>query len=135
MISSCVSRYVIRGLKTGFLVEFSYLFLPVFLFLHALPLLDSARRVLSRLVFTKPQSLINKFLVIQAMDCRRGYRRVNLCIREDLVRALVILQAGSGLARWQVVNEALEIYLLNYDLIAKIGKDRVRLALEGCLRT
>jgi len=45
------------------------------------------------------------------MDCRRGYKRVNLCLREDLVRALALFEASSGLRRWQVVNEALEIYL------------------------
>jgi hypothetical protein len=64
------------------------------------------------------------------MDCRRGYKRVNLCIREDLLRALALFEVSRGLRRYQVVNEALEIYLLNYDLIAKLGKDGVRRVLE-----
>jgi hypothetical protein len=55
---------------------------------------------------------------------------VNLCLREDLVRALVILQAGSGLARWVIVNEALEIYLNNYNTIKKLGPEGVKKALE-----
>jgi len=55
---------------------------------------------------------------------------VNLCIREDLYRALVIFQAGSGLARWQVVNEALEIYLTYYSIIEKLGKEGIRRVLE-----
>jgi hypothetical protein len=69
------------------------------------------------------------------MDCRRGYKRVNLCVREDLLRALVIFESSRGLRRWQVVNEALEFYLNNYDLIAKLGKDGVRRVIEGRLRT
>jgi hypothetical protein len=64
------------------------------------------------------------------MDCRRGFKRVNLCIREDLYRALVILQVGSGLARWVIVNEALEIYLNNYNTIRRLGIEGVRKALE-----
>jgi hypothetical protein len=104
------------------------------LFLHRLLSGGGARRVPPRLAYTQAKTLINKFLVQLTVDCRRGFKRVNLCVREDLVRALVILQAGSGLARWQVVNEALEIYLSNYNLIVKLGKDGVRLALEGRLR-
>jgi hypothetical protein len=64
------------------------------------------------------------------MDCRRGFKRVNLCVREDLYRALVIFQASRGLARWQVVNEALEIYLSNYSIIKRLGVDGVRRVLE-----
>jgi hypothetical protein len=61
------------------------------------------------------------------VDCRRGYKRVNLCVREDLYRALVIFEAGRGLKRYQVINEALEFYLNNYDLIKKLGPDNLRL--------
>ena len=68
------------------------------------------------------------------MDCRRGYKRVNLCIREDLYRALVIFEASRGLKRYQVVNEALEFYLNNYDLIKRVGPDGVRRVLEGHLQ-
>jgi hypothetical protein len=64
------------------------------------------------------------------MDCRRGYRRVNLCLREDLVRALAIFQASRGLRRFEVVNEALEIYLTYYSIIAKLGKEGIRRVLE-----
>jgi len=87
------------------------------------------------LFYTQAKSLINKFLVqLIVVECRLGYRRVNLCVKEDLYRALIIFEAGHGLKRYQIINEALEIYLSNYDLIAKLGKDRVRLALEGRLR-
>ena len=58
-----------------------------------------------------------------------------MCVREDLLRALVIFESSRGLRRWQVVNEALEFYLNNYDLIAKLGKDGVRRVIEGRLRT
>jgi hypothetical protein len=64
------------------------------------------------------------------MDCRRGFKRVNLCIREDLYRALAIFQASRGLRRFEIVNEALEIYLNNYNLIRKLGPEGVRRALE-----
>jgi hypothetical protein len=59
---------------------------------------------------------------------------VNLCVREDLYRALVIFETSRGLKRYQIINEALEIYLSNYDLIKKLGPEGVRLALEGRLR-
>jgi len=68
---------------------------------------------------------------LTVVECRLGYRRVNLCIREDLYRALVIFEAGRGLKRYQVVNEALEIYLSNYDLIKRVGPDNLRRVLEG----
>jgi hypothetical protein len=68
------------------------------------------------------------------MDCRRGFKRVNLCVREDLLRALVIFEASRGLKRYQVVNEALEFYINNYDLIKKLGPDNLKRVLEGCLR-
>ena len=68
------------------------------------------------------------------VDCRRGFKRVNLCVREDLYRALVIFESSRGLKRYQIINEALEIYLSNYDLIKKLGPEGVRLALEGRLR-
>jgi hypothetical protein len=68
------------------------------------------------------------------MDCRRGFKRVNLCVREDLLRALVIFEASRGLKRYQVVNEALEFYINNYDLIKKLGPDNLKRVLEGRLR-
>jgi hypothetical protein len=64
------------------------------------------------------------------VDCRRGYRRVNLCIREDIYRALVIFEASRGLRRYQVINEALELYLSNYSIIEKLGKEGIRRVLE-----
>jgi hypothetical protein len=57
------------------------------------------------------------------MDCRSGFKRVNLCVREDLLRALALFEVSRGLKRYQVVNEALELYLSNYDLIKKLGPD------------
>jgi hypothetical protein len=86
-------------------------------------------------VYTQAKTLINKFLVqLTVVDCRRGYKRVNLCIREDLLRALVIFETSRGLKRYQVVNEALEIYLNNYDLIKRVGPDGVRRVHEGHLQ-
>ncbi len=83
------------------------------------------------LFFTQAKSLINKGLVqLTVVECRLGYRRVNLCVKEDLYRALALFEASSGLRRWQVVNEALEIYLNNYNLIKKLGPEGVRRALE-----
>ena len=69
------------------------------------------------------------------VECRLGYRRVNLCVKEDLYRALIIFEVGHGLRRWQVINEALEFYLNNYDLIKRVGPDDLRRVLEGRLRT
>ena len=60
------------------------------------------------------------------VDCRRGFKRVNLCLREDLYRALVIFESSRGLKRYQVVNEALEFYLNNYDLIRRLGPDNLK---------
>ena len=65
------------------------------------------------------------------VECRLGYRRVNLCVKEDLYRALIIFEAGRGLRRYQVINEALEFYLNNYDLIKRLGPEGVKKALEG----
>ena len=48
---------------------------------------------------------------------------MNLCVREDLLRALALFEVSRGLKRYQVVNEALELYLSNYDLIKKLGPD------------
>ena len=61
------------------------------------------------------------------VECRLGYKRVNLCVREDLLRALIIFETSRGLKRYQVINEALEFYLNNYDLIKKLGPDNLRL--------
>jgi len=70
--------------------------------------------------------LLTQAEVSNCMDCRRGFKRVNLCLREDLYRALVIFEAGHGLRRFEVVNEALEFYLNNYDLIKKLGTDSLK---------
>ena len=51
---------------------------------------------------------------------------MNLCLREDLYRALVIFESSRGLKRYQVVNEALEFYLNNYDLIRRLGPDNLK---------
>jgi len=51
---------------------------------------------------------------------------VNLCVKEDLLRALIIFESSRGLRRYQVVNEALEFYLNNYDLIKKLGTDSLK---------
>jgi len=67
------------------------------------------------------------------MDCRRNFRRVNLCVREDIYRALVIFETSRRLKRYQVVNEALELYITYYDLIKKLGPDNLKRVLEGCL--
>jgi hypothetical protein len=64
------------------------------------------------------------------VDCRRGFKRVNLCLKEDLYRALVIFETSRGLKRYQIINEALEIYLSNYDLIKKLGPEGVRRVLD-----
>lgn len=55
---------------------------------------------------------------------------MNLCIREDLLRALALFEVSRGLRRYQVVNEALEFYLNNYDLIKKLGPDDLRLRIR-----
>jgi hypothetical protein len=52
-------------------------------------------------------------------------------VKEDLYRALIIFEAGRGLRRYQVINEALEFYLNNYDLIKRLGPEGVKKALEG----
>jgi hypothetical protein len=51
-------------------------------------------------------------------------------VREDLLRALVIFEASRGLRRYQVINEALELYLSNYSIIEKLGKEGIRRVLE-----
>jgi hypothetical protein len=60
------------------------------------------------------------------VECRLGYRRVNLCVKEDLLRALIIFETSRGLKRYQVVNEALEFYINNYDLIKRAGPDSLK---------
>jgi hypothetical protein len=60
------------------------------------------------------------------VECRLGYKRVNLCVKEDLYRALVIFESSRGLKRYQVVNEALEFYINNYDLIKRLGPDNLK---------
>ena len=60
------------------------------------------------------------------VECRLGYRRVNLCVKEDLYRALIIFESSRGLRRYQIINEALEFYINNYDLIKKLGTDSLK---------
>jgi hypothetical protein len=45
------------------------------------------------------------------VECRPGYRRVRLCVREDLYRALVIIEASEGLKRYRLIEDALLMYL------------------------
>ncbi len=45
------------------------------------------------------------------MECRPGYRRVRLCVREDLYRAMVIIEASEGLKRYKIIEDALLAYL------------------------
>jgi len=71
-----------------------------------------------------PKPLLTQAEVSNCMDCRRGYRRVNLCVREDIYRALV--PRSRGLRRFEIINEALEIYLKNYDLIKRLGPDSLK---------
>jgi hypothetical protein len=47
------------------------------------------------------------------VECRSGYRRVRLCVREDLFRALVIIEASEGLKRYRIIEEALSLWLEN----------------------
>jgi len=45
------------------------------------------------------------------VECRGGYRRVKLCVREDLFRAMVIIEASDGLKRYKIIEDALLMYL------------------------
>jgi hypothetical protein len=45
------------------------------------------------------------------VECRSGYKRVRLCVREDLYRALVIIEASEGLRRYRIIEEALSLWL------------------------
>jgi hypothetical protein len=47
------------------------------------------------------------------VECRSGYRRVRLCVREDLFRAMVIIEASEGLKRYRIIEEALSLWLEN----------------------
>jgi hypothetical protein len=47
------------------------------------------------------------------VECRSGYKRVRLCVREDLFRALVIIEASEGLRRYRIIEEALSLWLEN----------------------
>ena len=47
------------------------------------------------------------------MECRPGYKRVRLCVREDLFRAMVIIEASEGLKRYRIIEEALSLWLEN----------------------
>jgi hypothetical protein len=43
-------------------------------------------------------------------ECRFGYRRVRLCMRKDLFRALVLIEL-EGVKRYKIVEDALLMYL------------------------
>jgi len=43
-----------------------------------------------------------------------------------LLRALALFEVSRGLRRYQVINEALEFYLNNYDLIRRLGPDSLK---------
>jgi hypothetical protein len=45
------------------------------------------------------------------VECRPGYKRVRLCVREDLYRAMVIIEASEGVKRYRLIEEALTAYL------------------------
>jgi hypothetical protein len=45
------------------------------------------------------------------VECRAGYRRVRLCVREDLYRAIVIIEASEGVRRYKIIEDALLMYL------------------------
>jgi hypothetical protein len=45
------------------------------------------------------------------VECRSGYKRVRLCVREDLFRAMVIIEASEGLKRYKIIEDALLMYL------------------------
>jgi len=45
------------------------------------------------------------------VECRPGYKRVRLCVREDLYRAIVIIEASEGLRRYRLIEDALLTYL------------------------
>jgi len=45
------------------------------------------------------------------VECRGGYRRVRLCVREDLFRAMVIIETSEGLKRYKIIEDALLMYL------------------------
>lgn len=45
------------------------------------------------------------------MECRVGYKRVRLCVREDLFRAIVLIEASEGLRRYKIIEDALLAYL------------------------
>jgi len=47
------------------------------------------------------------------VECRPGYKRVRLCVREDLFRAMVIIEASEGLKRYRMIEEALSLWLEN----------------------
>jgi hypothetical protein len=47
------------------------------------------------------------------VECRPGYKRVRLCVREDLYRAMVIIEASEGLKRYRIIEEALSLWLEN----------------------
>jgi len=45
------------------------------------------------------------------VECRVGYKRVRLCVREDLFRAIVLIEASEGLRRYKIIEDALLMYL------------------------
>jgi hypothetical protein len=45
------------------------------------------------------------------VECRGGYKRVRLCVREDLFRAMVIIEASERVKRYRIIEDALLMYL------------------------
>jgi hypothetical protein len=59
--------------------------------------------------------------------CQPGYRRLQVCIRNDLYRALVLIEAGEGVRRYRIIEDALTAYLGSG---RRVGRYRVILVSE-----
>jgi len=60
--------------------------------------------------------------------CQSGYRRLQVCVRDDLYRALVLIEASEGVRRYRIVEDALTVYLGSSD--RRVGRYRVILVSE-----
>ncbi len=49
--------------------------------------------------------------VIIMPACQPGYRRLQVCIRDDLYRAIVLIEASERLKRYKIIEDALVAYL------------------------
>jgi hypothetical protein len=84
------------------------------------------------------------------VECRSGYRRVRLCVREDLFRAMVIIEASERVKRYKIIEDALLMYLDSkrsfgggfrvltisedlYNQLASIGNGSAEAGLRGLL--